>query len=153
MNGMPPTGDTDDDVDQLVDTNIVSFALSNDPSYRELAEAYEQHLVGRRTAIAFQTLAELLVGFETQGWDRRRFEQAMDRFRLIPYTAELIPIHVRLRAESVRRSRARRGRTLGAADAWIAATARWLNVPLVTHDRALSQAPEITVVTLLPDAR
>lgn len=150
---MPSTGDVGNDVDQLVDTNVVSFTFSNDSNYRELAEAYEHYLAGRRTAIAFQTLAELLVGFETQGWDRRRFEQAMDRFRLIPYTAELIPIHVRLRAESVRRSRARRGRTLGAADAWIAATARWLNVPLVTHDRALSQAPEITVVTLLPNAR
>ena len=151
MNGTPPPGALDDDAHQLVDTNVVSFTLSNDPNYRALAEAYERHLAGRRTAIAFQTLAELLVGFETQGWDKHRFEQAMDRFRLIPYTAELIPIHVRLRAESIRQSRARRGRTLGAADVWIAATARWLNVPLITHDRALSQAPEITVVTLLPD--
>ena len=148
MNGAPSF----DDVDQLVDTNVVSFMLSNDPGYRALAHAYERHLEGRTTAIAFQTLAELLVGFETQGWDRRRFERAMDRFRVIPYTEELIPIHIRLRAESVRRSRARRGRTLGAADAWIAATARRLNIPLVTHDRALSQAPEITVVTLLADA-
>ncbi len=138
-----------DDVDQLVDTNIVSFTLSEDPSYQTLAHTYEHHLAGRTTAIAFQTLTELLVGFETQGWDRLRFERAMDRFRLIPFVEELIPIHVRLRAESVRRSRAGRGRTLGAADAWIAATARWLNVPLVTHDRALSQAPEITVITEL----
>ncbi len=153
MNDTPPTDNVDDDVDQLVDTNIVSFTLSNDPGYRALAEAYERQLAGRRTAIAFQTFAELLVGFETQGWDRRRFEQAMNRFRLIPCTAELIPIHVRLRAESIRRSRARRGRTLGAADAWIAATARRLNIPLITHDRALSQVPEITVVTLLPNAR
>ena len=151
MNGTPPSHELDDDIDQLADTNVVSYVISDDPAYRALAEAYERRLEGRRTAIAFQTLAELLVGLETQGWERQRFERAMARFRLIPYTPELIPIHVRLRVESIRRSRARRGRTLSAADAWIAATALLLDIPLVTHDRALSQLPEITTVTELVD--
>ena len=67
MSGTPLPHELDDDIDQLADTNVVSYVISDDPAYRPLAEAYERRLEGRRTAIAFQTLAELLVGLETQG--------------------------------------------------------------------------------------
>jgi len=33
------------------------------------------------------------------------------------------------------------------ADRWIAATARWLDVPLVAHDAVFSDAPEVRVIT------
>jgi predicted nucleic acid-binding protein len=33
------------------------------------------------------------------------------------------------------------------ADRWIAATARWLNVPLVAHDAIFRDAPGVTVIT------
>jgi len=35
------------------------------------------------------------------------------------------------------------------ADRWIAATARWLSVPLVAHDAVFRDAPGVTVVTEL----
>ncbi len=36
------------------------------------------------------------------------------------------------------------------ADRWVAATARWLGVPLVAHDAVFRDAPGVTLITELP---
>ena len=40
------------------------------------------------------------------------------------------------------------GRSLSWPDAWAAATALWLDVPLVTHDRDLEMVPGLQVLTI-----
>jgi hypothetical protein len=48
----------------------------------------------------------------------------------------------------LRAQRERIGRPIGLADAWIAATALWYDVPLVTHDRDMEGIPGLQVLTL-----
>ena len=68
---------------------------------------------------------------------------------MIPWSEDLVDVYVELRSRAYIRNRQRRTPRPSAADAWIAATAALLDIPLVTHDRALSQLPEITTVTEL----
>jgi predicted nucleic acid-binding protein len=49
----------------------------------------------------------------------------------------------------LRAARRRVGRPIELADAWVAATALWYEVPLVTHDRDLERIPGLEVLTLL----
>ena len=142
---MPPF----DHITRLVDTNVVSYLISQRPADQALAERYRPHLLGQHLAVAFQTWAELRVGAELLGWDRNRFAELTQPFEVIPWNDELLDTYVELRARAYLRNRQRRSPRLSAADGWIAATAAAFDIPLVTHDRALSVLPEITVITEL----
>ena len=56
----------------VVDTNVVSYLLRNHP----LAVRYEPHLRGTLLAISFMTLAEVLYGGTSAGWNRQRLVRA-----------------------------------------------------------------------------
>lgn len=131
----------------VVDTNVFSAALSRD----QLASAYSKHLSGRRLIISFQTVAEMRYGALAAGWgeDRRReLERTIAR-------AARIPPHDRLATEwaELRAACHDTGHALAAAthraDLWIAATARLIGVPLVTHDRIFFDAPGLQVISEL----
>jgi predicted nucleic acid-binding protein len=66
----------------------------------------------------------------------------LSSFIVVGYTDELATLW----ATTMHEAR-RAGRRLEAGDAWIAATARLLNAPLLTHDKDFSPAacPSITV--------
>jgi len=131
----------------VVDTNVFSAALSQ----RQLARAYAKHLSGRRLIISFQTVAEMRYGALAAGWgeDRRRgLEKMIARAARIPPHDGLATEWAELRAAC-----SDAGHALAAvthrADLWIAATARLIDVPLVTHDRIFFDAPGLQVISEL----
>lgn len=86
-----------------------------------------------RTALSFQTVAELLQGALQAGWGERRLNRLRDeigRYLVIPFDMEMVEHWARLRSA---------GRAAGCevdtADAWIAATALWAQCPIVTHNQ------------------
>jgi hypothetical protein len=54
---------------------------------------------------------------------------------------------------TIRGMRRQIGQPIEWADAWAAACALWLDVPLITHDRDLEGIPDLRVVTLHDDWR
>lgn len=127
--------------DVVLDTTIASMMLNQNP----LLALYYVHLLNASWLISFQTVAEMRFGALKANWGVSRQQQLevfLQRFQIIPYTAPLATqwAEVRLDAERV-------GLRLEAGDAWIAATARLLNAPLLTHDKDFSPAacPSVTV--------
>lgn len=119
-----------DEIDLLIDTNIGSYVMSGDP----IAERYRGDLEGKTVGISFQALAELWVGQRRQGWSEREFRAYIGGLVEVPYSQEIQELFVRVRVESLNRHKAKQGRKVLAADAWVAATALWVNAPLVTHN-------------------
>ena len=103
--------------DVVVDTDVLSFLFKSDTR----ADLYRPHLVGRRPAISFMTLAELLRWPLANGWGagrRRRLELYVSRFVVHGYDEDLCRVWAEV-TDTARRS----GRAIQCADAWIAATA------------------------------
>lgn len=125
----------------VVDTNVVSYVHRNDP----IAQPYIARMKNHRTVISFQTYEELLYGVLVGNWGRRRrdelFQYVDANYEIIEYDLELVKICAHLRADS-----RRRGRELGIADVWIAATAVLLNCPLLAHDRDFGNPSGLRVV-------
>jgi tRNA(fMet)-specific endonuclease VapC len=112
----------------LVDTDIVSFRFKKDSR----ARLYRRHLLGRTPVIAFMTLGELEAWAQERRWGpARRKELARHLGQYEVYYAD--EVLCRLWADVWTRAR-RKGRPIQVADAWIAATALALDVPLVTHN-------------------
>lgn len=113
----------------VIDTDVLSFYLKNDT--RSLL--YDPHLTDTSAAISFMTLAELDAWALGRTWGRarrQRMAEYLDQYTLVLADRALC----RTWAEVTNRAR-RNGRPIQAADAWIAATALSLGIPLVTHNR------------------
>ena len=112
----------------VLDTDIVSYLYKRDTR----AELYRPHLNDPPFIISFMSLAELRRWTLERNWgDSRRQE-------LEAYLSRYFVIHsedqICLRwAEAMNTARAN-GRPIESSDAWIAATALFLAVPLVTHN-------------------
>ena len=126
----------------VVDTDVVSFLFKN----HSLAPAYQAILAGRPLAVSLITFAEIEYGMEAKNWGAAR-RDLMRRF-LIPFTL-LLPDPETARAWArIKSGCERRGRPITFADAWIAAAALQLNVPLVTHNADDYKAVEkLTILT------
>jgi predicted nucleic acid-binding protein len=112
----------------VADTDVVSFLFKRDTR----AELYRRHLEGRRPVISAQTLAELYHWPIFRQWGQRRRRELrhfLEAYPVIYPDAEVC----RLWGEITARA-ALAGRPLPATDAWQAATALYLGVPLVTHN-------------------
>ena len=113
----------------LVDTDVVSYARRGDSR----AELYRPHLQGRDLLVSFITVAELHRGALVRDWGpdrRRRLEQYLARFGLVGFDRALCLVWATTMAAGERR-----GRVLAANDGWIAATALYAGVPLVTNNQ------------------
>jgi predicted nucleic acid-binding protein len=126
----------------VVDTDVVSFLFKN----HSLAPAYQAILAGRPLAVSLITLAEIEYGMEAKNWGAAR-RDLMRRF-LTRFTL-LLPDTQTARAWARTKSGCeKRGRPITFADAWIAAAALQLNVPLVTHNADDYRAVEkLTILT------
>lgn len=114
----------------VIDTDVVSYLYKRDTR----AALYESHLIAPPFIISFMTLAEL------RRWSRQRNWGAVRRRELETYLERYVVIYAddavcELWAEAMDVAR-RNGRPMAHADAWIAATALYLSLPLVTHNRA-----------------
>jgi tRNA(fMet)-specific endonuclease VapC len=114
---------------RVVDTDVWSYVYKG----RDEAQRYKPHLVGNILVISFQTQAELRRWALAAGWGQRRREDLESR--LEKYVVEYSTDVLSWRWAEVMESGRRNGRPISAADAWIAATALYLNVPLITHNR------------------
>jgi predicted nucleic acid-binding protein len=113
----------------VVDTDVISYLFRGDTR----AEAYRPHLTGAYLAISFMTVAELDRWALQREWGQARQARLaafLERFTIILVDRALC----RTWAEVADQAR-RNGRPIQAADAWIAATAVTLGVPLVTNNR------------------
>ena len=126
----------------VVDTDVFSFIFNRDSR----AESYRRHVEGHIASLSFQTVAELLQGAYQRGWGEQRLgrlREEMRRYLVVPFDWEIVERFARLRAH--RRSI---GHEITTADAWIAATALWLECPVVTHNiRDFSDIPDLHVIT------
>ena len=124
----------------VVDTSVVSLLIRRD----RRATYYENHMVGCRAVISFQTLEELWFGAYKGGWgDRRKngLRRDIDQYEVVWPSPDLVQISARLRSE-----RERAGRRLSTADAWVAATALLVDCPLASHDRDFAGIPNLEFI-------
>jgi len=113
----------------LVDTNIISYAYNE----HSLWEVYQPILEEKQLLVAAQSVAELRFGALFKNWGerkRRRLEVLLSSFVVVHTDDDICSAWARVRSEALTK-----GRPIGAGDAWIAATARALEIPLVTHNR------------------
>src|ERR1044071_8567301 len=114
---------------RVVDTDVWSYIYKK----TDEAKLYEPHLFGNILVISFQTRAELLRGAISANWGARRRQHL--KSRLQRYAVEHSSDALCLRwAEAIDSAR-RNGRPIATADAWVAATALYLGVPLITHNK------------------
>jgi len=113
----------------VVDTDVVSYLFRRDTR----AELYRPHLDGELLVVSFMTVAEIDRWTLERDWGeprRRRMEEHLGNFVVYPYNRQMCRKWAEISDES-----RKRGRPVGVADAWIAATASLHEMPLVTHNR------------------
>jgi tRNA(fMet)-specific endonuclease VapC len=128
----------------VVDTDVVSFLFKNHP----LAPPYQAILAGKPLAVSLITLAEIEYGMELKNWGAGR-RDLMRRF-LGRFTALLPDIETARVWAQIKCACERKGRPIAFADAWIAAAALQLNVPLATHNACDYAAVEKLVILTTP---
>jgi tRNA(fMet)-specific endonuclease VapC len=124
----------------VLDTSVVSIIYNQDPR----APFYERHLEGLRTFVSFQTLEEIYIWPRRNQWGERRRNELMlhmDQYEVIWPDPALVHISAQLRAE-----REKAGRRLNTADAWIAATALYMNCSLASHDGDFTGIPGLNLI-------
>ena len=114
----------------IVDTDVVSMLFKGDSR----ALAYRVHVTGRLLGISFMTLAELERWSLERDWGpKRKLELAehVAHYAVLPVSRELC-----VKWAEVEVAAKRRGRPIQTADAWIAASALYYQVPLITNNRS-----------------
>ena len=121
----PPTSKTR----LVVDTDVASFVFKWHP---EFAPRYIDIVRGAELVVSFMTIAEMRQGALDANWGARKWnllEAYIADFSVLHSDSLLCSTWANLRNESTRK-----GRRMSSADAWIAATALVLSVPLVTNN-------------------
>ncbi len=114
----------------LVDTDVISCSFKRDPR----ARPFDTYLESKNVLYSFQTDAELKFWALERGWSagrRRQLEIFLEPYTLIGHDPDISG-----RWAAVMYQARRAGRRMLAADAWIAATALEVGVPLVTNNAA-----------------
>lgn len=113
----------------VVDTDVVSYLFRDDSR----AELYRPHLDGELLVVSFMTVAELDRWSLERDWGgsrKQRMEEHLANFVISPYDRDMCRVWAEV-SDGARR----RGRPVGVADAWIAATAMLHETLLGTHNR------------------
>ena len=113
----------------VVDTDVASYIFKWHPHF---APKYVDMIRGHELVLSFLTLAEMRQGALDAGWGVRKrelLEAYLADFAILHSDDLLCSTWADIRSESIRK-----GRPMATADAWIAATALVLSVPLVTNN-------------------
>ena len=126
----------------VLDTTVASII------FRQLSEAQAilEGLVSTERILSFQTVAEMRFGAEVKGWGlgkRNILEEFISEHTIVHSSDELISCWSMIKMEA-----SKVGRRLESSDAWIAATAKLLDVPLLTQDKDFDEiaCPSVTVI-------
>ncbi len=114
---------------RVIDTDVWSYLYKG----RDEARLYQPHILGNLLVISFQTQAELLRWAIAADWGERRRRHLESHLQ--DYAVDRSSDTLSLRWAEAMDSARRNGRPISAADAWIAATALNLGVPLITHNK------------------
>lgn len=114
---------------RVIDTDVWSYIYKG----RDEGKLYQPHLFGNILVISFQTQAELMRWVVSAGWGQQRRQHLESRLQ--KYVVVNSSYALSLRWAEAMESAGRNGRPIAAADAWVAATALQLGVPLITHNR------------------
>jgi predicted nucleic acid-binding protein len=129
----------------VVDTDVISFMFKN----HSLGSAYQVLLTGKALTASLITLAEIEYGMEAKNWGSARrdlMRRFLSRFTLLPPDSETAILWARIKNNCDKK-----GRPITFADAWIAAAAVQLNIPLATHNaRDYAAVDALTILTALP---
>jgi predicted nucleic acid-binding protein len=112
----------------VIDTTVASIlhiGSPHQPFYVERIDGFELY-------VSFQTVEEMLFGAYRARWGGRRITALHDFLQscsVMPGTWEVAETSARVRIEAERL-----GRRLECEDAWIVATAVYLQLPLITDD-------------------
>jgi predicted nucleic acid-binding protein len=128
----------------IADTNVISYAIKRVP----VAYEYRRLLVGKRINISFVTAAELHFWAKKAGWGASRCLQLQHFLEGIPVVAFSPGMEQRYAAVMAESHRS--GHRMEHADAWIAATALYHGVPLVTHDEGFVYTRDLRLITASP---
>jgi tRNA(fMet)-specific endonuclease VapC len=112
----------------VVDTDVASYILK----WHSAAQRYVDAMRGSELTLCFMSVAEMRMGAIVAGWGIRRralLEEFIEGFRVIYADDSMCTSWAKLRANA-RAS----GRSLSPQDAWIAAAALELDVPLATNN-------------------
>lgn len=118
----------------VVDTDVISFLFKN----HTLAPAHQAILAERPLGVSLISLAEIEYGMEWKNWGAGR-RDLMRRF-LARFTVLLPDTDTAQWWARIKSGCEKKGRPITFADAWIAAAALQLNVPLATHNASDFQA-------------
>ena len=97
------------------------------------ASQYDKHTKGKKLALSFVTVGELLAWAKHKGWGPKKTAELERRIALtgvIPYDMDLCQTYGELSAKLLKE-----GRPMGSNDLWIAATAIRHSIPLISHNR------------------
>jgi predicted nucleic acid-binding protein len=112
----------------VLDTDVLSFVLKR---YTR-AQRYLDIITGAIVVVSFMTVAELEPWALERTWGparRARTRRYLDQCVIRPFDRRLCETWAAVTVEA-----RRAGRPIGHADAWVAATARLYDLPLVTHN-------------------
>lgn len=97
------------------------------------ASLYDKHTRGKKWALSFVTVGELLTWSKYRGWGPTKVAEMERRIALtgvIPYDMALCQTYAELNAKLLKA-----GRPMRDNDLWIAATAIRHSIPLISHNR------------------
>lgn len=133
----------------VIDTGVFGARLT--PTGRPLEHAYRPLVEGRAVAMSFATAAELRYGALRAGWgEKRRLRLAYElgRAAVAWPGPQLVEVYAELRSWCMSA-----GHGLGhrehEADRWVAATALYLEIPLVAHDAIFRDVTGLELLTRL----
>jgi predicted nucleic acid-binding protein len=128
----------------VVDTDVVSYIFKGHPS----AEVFLDIIEDNEPVISFMTRAELRLGARAANWGPRRMatlEDHLARYGICFTDEELCNLWAEVMLDALRS-----GHSINGQDAWIAATALYLNAPLVTNN--VKHYKHLRGLTVLPSA-
>lgn len=133
----------------VVDTGVFGARLT--PAGHELAFVYRPLLAGRPAVLSYATVAELRFGATLAGWGARRMRRLDTELAEVEKVwpgPNLMAAYVSLRVWCVKAGHGLAHKD-HEADRWIAATAVWLDIPLVAHDAIFNNVEGLQLLTRL----
>jgi tRNA(fMet)-specific endonuclease VapC len=115
------------------------------------APSYDKHTKGKKWALSFISVGELLVWSRIKNWGAEKvakLESSIQRTGVIPYDLTLCKTYADLKAKLTKA-----GKPVPDNDLWIAATAIRHSIPLVSHNRKhYDEIPDLILFSETPKA-